>query len=78
LPNPLETAVEDVKTSKSLIYVDQNQQLQKVSGMVSIYDVTGRLVIKEYAKTGSISVGSLKKGIYIVHSNNSSTKISIR
>jgi hypothetical protein len=79
LPNPLVvSAVEDLKTSKSLIYVDQNQQLQQVSGMVSIYDVTGRLVIKEYAKTGSIPVGSLKKGIYIVHSNNSATKISIR
>jgi hypothetical protein len=78
LENPLATAVIDLKTSKLIIYVDQNQQLQNVNGMVSIYDITGRLVIKEYANTGSISVGSLKEGIYIVHSNNSSTKISIR
>jgi hypothetical protein len=78
LPNPLTVAVKDVKTSKSVIYVDQDQQLQKVSGLVSIYDVTGRLVINEYAKTGSISVASLKKGIYIVHTNYTSVKISIR
>jgi hypothetical protein len=66
------------ETVKSSIYVDQNKQLQKVSGLVSVYDVTGKLVIKQYARTGSISVAALKQGIYIVHSNNSSAKISIQ
>jgi hypothetical protein len=71
------TGIKNVSVAPS-IYVDQNKQLQKVSGLVSVYDVTGKLVIKQYAKTGSISVASLKQGIYIVHTNNSSAKISIQ
>jgi hypothetical protein len=75
---PASTGIKNVKASKSLIYVDQNMQLQRVSGLVCVYDITGKLMIKSYAKTGSISVAFLKQGIYIVHTNNSATKISIR
>jgi hypothetical protein len=70
-------AVKNV-TLKSVIYVDQNKQLQKVSGLVCVYDVTGKLVIKQYTKTGSISVASLKQGVYIVKSNKATTKIAIQ
>jgi hypothetical protein len=78
LPNlPGGNAVNNVKSSKSLIYVSDNQ-LRGVKGLVSIYDVTGKLVMKSLAQNGSVNVASLKQGIYIVNSNNSAAKISIR
>jgi hypothetical protein len=70
-------AVKDVKSAKSLVYVSDNQ-LRGVKGLVSIYDVTGKLVMKSLAKDGTVNVASLKQGIYIVNSNNSTAKISIR
>lgn len=60
--------------SKAPIYISDNK-LRNVDGLVSIYDVMGRLVFKSYAHEGTVSVASVKKGIYIVHANNSSVKI---
>jgi hypothetical protein len=67
--------VKNVKTAKTFVYDSQNFVLKGVSGVVSVYDITGKQVLKANATNGNLSVASLKKGIYIVNANNSSAKI---
>ena len=60
--------------AQPLIYISENE-LRNVKGLVTVYDIMGRLVIKSIANEGTLSIASLKQGIYIVHANNSAVKI---
>lgn len=50
--------------------------VSNVSGLVSVYNVAGQLVVSdEIEGKGTINISSLNNGIYIVESNNLSKKI---
>jgi hypothetical protein len=71
-------SVKEVNASKSLIYDVTTSEIRNVKGVVNVYDLSGRAVLKANSKDGKISVASLKEGIYIANSNNASVKFSKR
>lgn len=68
-------AVKSINASKASAYISNNSLiLNNVSGIVNIYDVTGKLVMKAN-NASSISVSALKPGMYIVKADNLAVKV---
>ncbi len=70
-------AVQSVKQDNASVYVINDMlNFKNVEGMVNIYNISGALVKKAVVdRNGSLNISELKSGIYVVKSDNLTSKI---
>lgn len=70
------TAIENVEADASLSYDARTATLNVPAGTVNVYDVQGRLALRTSSSNGTLSLGSLPAGIYVVKTASQSIKIA--
>lgn len=73
-------AVNNVTKASASAYVVRNVlNVNGTSGVVNVFDLTGKVVLKSTVKgSASISLAGLKPGVYVVRGNNLTSKIMVR
>jgi len=74
---PLTTSFSNISRDLNITYADGTLSLGDYTGVVNIYNVTGKLVSKREAMLGCLKV-NLQQGLYIVKAGTSTSKLIVK